>query len=602
MPNFVSITNPIVKIDGAVMSQDFLNDIIELVVDTSLHLPSMFSIRLHDPELAWANDSSLDIGKSVEIEFETTPWDEESSVRTSVIKAEITALEPDFSAEGLTTMTLRGYDKSHRLHRGRQTRTFLQVKDSDLAQTIAGEAGLSAQVDATTVTYEYVLQSNQTNMEFLRSRAERNGYQVFAADGNLYFKKGDFTLGDGPTLTFMDDLFSFHPCYTAGHQADKMTVRSWDPKQKQAISSQKTPNAALNQGGYGQTGGAKASSAFGSAEEVIVDRPVFTADEATAFATGLSDDISREFVQAEGVCDGDPRVKAGWSITIQGVASRFSGKYFVTSATHVWSGEGYRTRFGITGRQPNTLSYLLDPGNGHDSGQGIIQGVVPALVTNIDDPDDLGRVKVKYPWIGDNLESHWIRIASPMAGPQRGFYCLPEVDDEVLIAFEHGDVHRPYIVGALWNNTDKPPKAKSEAIADGKVIQRVLKTRAGHLIVLSDKQGEEQISITSKSGHTVILDDKSGSENITIKDKTGSNSMVIDSTKKSMTIEVGGDFTVTAQGKISLTSSLDLSLKAGTAGKFEATSELGLKGTASAKLENGAGAKVALQGPMVSIN
>jgi uncharacterized protein involved in type VI secretion and phage assembly len=302
------------------------------------------------------------------------------------------------------------------------------------------------------------------------------------------------------------------------------------------------------------------------------------------------------------VCDGDPRVKAGWSITIEGVGSRFSGTYFVTSATHVWSGEGYRTRFNMTGRRPNTLSYLLDPGNGHGSSQGIVQGVVAAVVTNIDDPDDLGRVKVKYPWMGDSVESHWVRLASPMAGPQRGFYCLPEVDDEVLVAFEHGDVHRPYIVGALWNNTDKPPKAKSEAIADGKVIQRVLKTRAGHLIIFSDKDGEEQISITSKSGHTIILDDKSGSEKITIKDKTGSNSMVIDSAQNSMDIQVGGDFSVTAKGKITLTSTQDLTLKAGTAGKFEATSELGLKGTASAKLENGAGAKVVLQGPMVNVN
>jgi phage protein D len=601
MPKFVSITNPIVKINGAVMSEEFLNALIEVVVDTSLYLPSMFSILLHDPNLAWANDSSLDIGKSVEIEFETTPWDEQSSVKTSDIKGEITALEPDFSAVGLSTMTLRGYDKSHRLHRGRQTRTFEQKTDSQLAQTIAGEAGLSANVDATSVTYEYVLQSNQTNMEFLRSRAERNGYQVFAADGNLYFKKGDFTLGDGPTLTFMENLFSFHPCYTAGHQADKMTVRSWDPKQKQAISSQKTPNAALNQGGYGKTGGAEASSAFGSAEEVIVDRPVSSPEEATAWATGLSNDISREFVQAEGVCDGDPRVKAGWSVTIAGVGSRFSGKYFVTSATHIWSGEGYRTRFSITGRQPNTLSYLLDPGNGHGASQGIIQGVVAALVTNIDDPEDLGRVKVQYPWMGDNIESHWVRLASPMAGPQRGFYCLPELDDEVLVAFEHGDVHRPYIVGALWNNKDKPPKPKGEAIASGMVIRRVLKTRAGHLIVLSDEKDKEQISITSKSGHTVILDDTSKHEQITIKDK-GGNSMVIDSAKNSMTIEVGGDFSVTAKGEISLTSTKDLSLKAGMAGKFEATTELGLKGKGSAKLENGTGAKVALQGPVVNIN
>ncbi len=180
---------------------------------------------------------------------------------------------------------------------------------------------------------------------------------------------------------------------------------------------------------------------------------------------------------------------------------------------------------------------------------------------------------MKYAWLGE-IESDWVRIAAPMAGAQRGFLYLPEVNDEVLIAFEHGDVHRPYIVGALWSSTDKPPKKNSEATAGGKVNQRVLKTRAGHLIILDDKQGEEQISVTSKSGHTVILDDKSGSESITIKDKTGNNKMVIDSTKNSMTINVNGDFVVNAKGKITLQSTQDMTLDS------KATGELQIHGSA----------------------
>ncbi|MEJ2209152.1 MAG: phage baseplate assembly protein V, partial [Anaerolineae bacterium] len=273
-----------------------------------------------------------------------------------------------------------------------------------------------------------------------------------------------------------------------------------------------------------QTGGSKAESAFGlsQVEEVVVCHPVATADEAKALATGLAHDLSREFIQAEAACFGHPGLKAGKTVTIEGVGSRFSGTYFVTSATHVLSfyeGGRYKTTFEISGRQPNTLHHLLDAGNGYGAGPGLGLGVVSAQVTNIDDPDDLGRVKVKYSWLGGSpeIESHWVRLAPPMAGPQRGFLFLPEVNDEVLVAFEQGDVHRPYIIGALWSATDKPPKPKSEAISGGKVIQRVLKTRAGHLIILDDTQGEEQVSVTSKSGHTVILDDKSGSEKITIK-------------------------------------------------------------------------------------
>jgi uncharacterized protein involved in type VI secretion and phage assembly len=603
MPRFTPI--PYVKIGGADASQALLDCLLEIVVDTSLYLPSMFTIKFLDPHLTLADDASLDIGKEVEISFKT---DEEAGNQQAVlIKGEITALEPDFSATEGTTMLVRGYDKCHRLHRGKKTRTFLKMTDSDLVNKIAGEAGLSPTVDSTSITYDYVLQNNQTNMEFLMARAERIGYQVYSAEGKLYFKKGDANLGAGPELVFLENLHDFRPCFTASGQADKMFARSWDVKQKKLIESQVTPASSLNQGGMSQTGGAKSQSAFGgSAEAIVTDRPVFTVDEAKELATGLSNDICRDFCQAEGVCEGDPRLKAGYTVNITKVGTRFSGKYYVTSATHIYSQDGYETRFTISGRQPNTLTHLLESEDGHTN--GLMHGVVPALVTNLNDPDDLGRVKVKYPWLGANpeIESDWVRIASPMAGAQRGFFYLPEVNDEVLVAFEHGDVHRPYIVGALWSSTDKPPKKNSEAVASGKVNQRVLKTRQGHLIILDDKQGEEQISVTSKSGHTVILNDKGGSESITIKDKTGNNSMVIDSTKNSMAIAVNGDFTVDAKGKVTIKSMQAMSLESQAAGSVKGM-QLTLEGTAKAEVKGptvsvAGSAMTEVKGAIVKIN
>ena len=223
-----------------------------------------------------------------------------------------------------------------------------------------------------------------------------------------------------------------------------------------------------------------------------------------------------------------------------------------------------------------------------------MHGVVVGLVTNNKDPDDLGRVKVKYPWLGDNIESDWIRLSSPMAGSGRGFLYLPEVNDEVLIAFEHGDVHHPYIVGALWSSTDKPLKKNSEVVgSDGKVNQRLIQTRAGHVILFDDKQGEEKVSITSKSGHTVILDDKSGSESITIKDKSGNNKMVIDSTKNSMAINVNGDFTVEAKGKVSIKSTQAMALESMAKATVKGTAGLSLDGTTQAELK---GAQVSVSG------
>ena len=143
------------------------------------------------------------------------------------------------------------------------------------------------------------------------------------------------------------------------------------------------------------------------------------------------------------------------------------------------------------------FSQLMAPSEAESRFYGVALGVV----TNNKDPDKLGRVKVKLPWMDEQAESYWARIVSPMAGKERGFFFLPEVDDEVLVAFEHGDPEHPFVMGALWNGKDKPPLDN----ADGKNDVRVIKSRSGHVIRLTDKQGEEKIEIVDKSTKNSIV-------------------------------------------------------------------------------------------------
>ncbi|MCB9079968.1 MAG: VgrG-related protein [Anaerolineaceae bacterium] len=562
-------TQVFIKIKQTAIPTALMDALDEIVVDTSLHWPDMFTIQFQDPQFEWIDSDLFELGNTVEISVQT--GEEQGGLKGTLIKGEITTLEPYFSAQGRTTLLVRGYDKSHRLHRGKKTRTFLKQSDSELAKKIAAEVGLTPEVDNTNIRYDYIIQNNQTNMEFLLARAERIGYQVFAVEGKLYFKKGEATQGDGPELRLGETLTSFRPTLTTSHQADKIVVKGWDPKGKQPITSQLPPDSNLNQGGMQQTGGNTAKSVFDSAEAVVVNRPIFTVDEAQALATGLSQDINREFIQAEGQCNGDPRLKAGWHVTLKGIGQRFSGKYFVTSATHIYSPRGYDTTFTISGRHPNSVTHLLNRDNGAGQAVELMQGVVTALVTNVNDPDNLGRVKVKYVWLGD-IESDWIRIATPMAGSGRGFFYLPEINDEVLLAFEHGDVHRPYLIGVLWNAKDKPPEPNSEVASGGKINRRVLKSRSGHLVVLDDTDGQEQI---------------------VIRDKTGSNELVIDSKQNSMTIKVAGNFTVEAKGKISLNSMQDLSLDSKANGNLKTMGNMSLEATGTGTVK---AATVSVQG------
>ncbi len=181
----------------------------------------------------------------------------------------------------------------------------------------------------------------------------------------------------------------------------------------------------------------------------------------------------------------------------------------------------------------NLLSYLQDASEGSDRFYGVTVGIV----TNNKDEEGLGRVKVKFPWLSETDESYWARVLTPMAGKQRGLYFLPEVDDEVLVAFDRGDISSPYILGGLWNGQDKPPESNT----DGKNNLRVIKSR---------------------SGHQIILDDTENAEKITIRDGTGKNQIVIDSKNNAISIEGEKDISIKAKGKISLESSDgDISIK-----------------------------------------
>lgn len=171
-----------------------------------------------------------------------------------------------------------------------------------------------------------------------------------------------------------------------------------------------------------------------------------------------------------------------------------------------------------------------------------IYGVAVGIVTNNKDPEKLGRVKVSLPWRGENDESHWARVASPMAGSERGMVFYPEVDDEVLVAFEQGDVNHPYIIGSLWNSKDRPPETNS----NGKNNLRKIKSRSGHELTFDDTSQQEKVEIKTKSGHRILLDDSSGKEKIEITDKTGNNRIMIDSVQNSIVMECAMQLTIKA--------------------------------------------------------
>jgi len=130
-------------------------------------------------------------------------------------------------------------------------------------------------------------------------------------------------------------------------------------------------------------------------------------------------------------------------------------------------------------------------------------GILVGIVTDLKDPEGLGRVRVRFPYLGDQ-QSSWAKISTPMAGKNRGFFFRPEVDDELLVAFEMGDPRRPYVLGALWSKTDTPPSDDGKAEKNN---WRFIRSRSGHILKFDDTKGSERIEIIEKDGkHTIVID------------------------------------------------------------------------------------------------
>lgn len=207
---------------------------------------------------------------------------------------------------------------------------------------------------------------------------------------------------------------------------------------------------------------------------------------------------------------------------------------------------------------------IIEDTSGTGAEQGVVSGVSVGIVTANDDAR--GRVKLTFPWHESQDESDWARIATLMAGPDRGTFFVPEVGDEVLVAFEQGDIQYPYVIGALWNGEDKPPVDNAAKKND----VRSVKSRSGHEMRFDDADGAESVEIRTAGGHRISLDDTDGSERITIEDKTGSNRLSFDATTNAIELAAAGTISVnapvlefTADGNVTVEAGGVLTLKGG---------------------------------------
>jgi phage protein D len=545
-----------VLVDGAEIDPKYRDLLSEVRVVDSLTLPDTALIRITDLKGENVDSSPLKLGAKLEIKAGKL----NATAPETIFKGQIAAVEPEFTPQGVV-LSARAYDESHKLNRTKKSRTFQQMSASDMAKKVAGESGLSTgEIKSTSVVHEFFQQSNETDWDFLWRLALMHDYEVVVYDSKLNFRPANVAKGSASSLRWGENLMTFRPRMSGIQQVDTVEVRAWDPKAKKTVNGRASSPQTTSKAGVQRS---QVASDLGGGTTVVTDRVATTAAEANEIAKATLQRMADAYYEADGVAQGDPAIKAGGKVKIEGVGTKFGGEFTVSSSTHIYRGRsGYNTQFQISGRSARTLTELIRPPANREWTGSIVVGVV----TNNNDPEQRARVRVKYPSLSDKEESAWAPVATASSGNARGLLMLPQVDEEVVIGFEHGDSRRPIVLGSTFNGKDKPG-------AD------LLQNRDGSFAVLSN----EKIHQHSKKDFEIKSDQKmiveiTQDEKTTVKGKsehttTGNNTQKA----QQFTLEAGSTMTVKGVS-VNVEASAALTLKGATI-NIQGSGPVSIKGT-----------------------
>ncbi len=498
-----------IRVSGTTLAADVTNQVTSVTYDNNVDVADMFTVVLRNPDNQLTDSALFDLGKTVELHMgygkELRP----------MMLGEITAIQPSYPESGAPLLTIIGYDKSYKLRHNQPDRSAFQfMNDSAIASLIALEAGLIPIVDPSPFVHEYSPQTG-SDMAFLKERARANFFEVYVHWNKLYFRFPR-PQTKAYVLEWGKNLSSFTPRLSSAGMAGLQVVRGYNEELAQTVVAFAT-GAVLDLDNIVERLGSNVLGLLTSlGRRVIRDQPIDNPIDALAVAKSVLQEILEGMYEGTGSCIGIPELRANEFVSIQGIGKRFSGKYRLKKVTHSISDSGYRTTFEVTQKGGANLLALLRKSmfdTPPPNRQAPFKGVVVGKVANNVDPRGRGQVKVTFPWFSDKTESAWARCVTLMAGKGRGAYFLPDVGDEVLVAFQHGDFSKPVVLGGLWNGVDRPPVTYVDPFNS----IRMIKTKAGHTITLDDTIGQEKITINDKGGSEVKLD-FDGS--ITIKAKT----------------------------------------------------------------------------------
>ncbi|GAA1304682.1 VgrG-related protein [Saccharothrix xinjiangensis] len=496
----------VVEVGGGPLPADVKGLLTYAYVDDSRNLPDLFVLRFRDPGHVVLDKAGFKVGARVVLKAQTS----DPGGPRPLMSGEVTAVGVEFDAGGTFT-EVRGYDLAHRLFRGHRVASYPNMTVADVVRKVARRAripvGRVDDVRGFGRPDTQLSQDGTSDWEFLARLAALVGAQIAVVRGEL-----EFRLPEEPTsapapgakarsnplvLEMHRTLLSLRAAVTAAEQVPEVRVRGWDVENKQHVLAAKPADAVgVELPGVDPV----ALAGKFAAPPFLAAGAHRTQAAATAAATALAAQLGGACAELAGVARGNPELRAGAAVALTNIGEPFSGKYTLTGTRHLFSADvGYTTEFTVSGRQERSLYGLANGGPRGAAGRGL----VPAVVSDVRDPTGTGRVKLTFPWLAADFTSGWARTVHASAGNGYGALALPEVGDEVLVGFEHGDFDAPYVLGGLYNGKDAPPKLVKEPVDanSGEIATRAFVSRRRHKVEFVEDEG---IVIASGDGRFVV--------------------------------------------------------------------------------------------------
>jgi len=570
-------------IDDIPLPSEFAHRIRRIEVDSQINLPSACEVEFSDPSFLIIEECGLVIGNSIEIRAIVG----DNALGEAVFFGQVESIEVGYESVTGRVSRVRAYDAGHKMLHGMSTKGYPMMMYPEIAEMIGLEHGIPTIAEPYPTVYPMTVQSNESDWDFLVRIAREIGYVV-----NVLI---DPVTGI-PTLMFGPQT----PAETAPPPLPGVEVSplSFDVGDERiinlkasvsgagitAVSSARGWDQTLGMPGIGEGPTLGDSSLnlilpeelgleLGSTNQnVNFTRFAQNEVQAEAASEGLAFRMSGAYANVEITMRGNPFAMPNFAIGLSD-AGVLTGEYTITAATHTYMPSlfGYRTHVVCSGMEDRTLAGLQGAAETRPTSK--LHGVYPAIVTDSEDPEQMGRVLLSFPWLDPMYVSNWARVVQAGASEGMGMQIIPEPTDEVLVAFGNGQLDSPYVLGGLYN-LERIPGVPWEEAVEGVPMIRAFTSRMGsQLMFMDDPEAPGVILNTTMGASTLIrLSPETGIEIITVEgqpivitsasDVTISSEGAVEVNAAAVMINGEGDVSISAEGALELTAGGEIAITA----------------------------------------